>query len=330
MDIQLKCLSHTPLRGLNDPGPAVVAEIEAAQAQARAEVEAFDPDLIVLFAPDHYNGLFYDLMPPFVIATAAESVADYLTLPGPLAIPSDLALDMARHVLDHDVDIALSHRLQVDHGCTQILQEMTGSLTRYPVIPIIINCVAPPFAPYRRIRKLGDVVGRFIAGLDRRRILILGSGGLSHEPPVPVIADAPEDIRNFLIAGRNPTAEARAARQARTIAAGKTYGQPDSLLTPLNPQWDTAFIDLLVEGRLDEAGRLEVADVSRLAGRSAHEIRTWVAAFAALAATGRYAARRDYYRPINEWIAGYGIVSAERVADAGPALASTVMEGAEA
>lgn len=330
MDIQLKCLSHTPLRGLNDPGPAVVAEIEAAQAQARAEVEAFDPDLIVLFAPDHYNGLFYDLMPPFVIATAAESVADYLTLPGPLAIPSDLALDMARHVLDHDVDIALSHRLQVDHGCTQILQEMTGSLTRYPVIPIIINCVAPPFAPYRRIRKLGDVVGRFIAGLDRRRILILGSGGLSHEPPVPVIADAPEDIRNFLIAGRNPTAEARAARQARTIAAGKTYGQPDSLLTPLNPQWDTALIDLLVAGRLDEADRLEVADVSRLAGRSAHEIRTWVAAFAALAATGRYAARRDYYRPINEWIAGYGIVSAERVADAGPALASTVMEGAEA
>src|SRR5574343_591439 len=98
MKLALKCLSHTPLRGLNDPGAEVEAEVAAALAQARAEVEAFDPELIVVFAPDHYNGLFYDLMPPFVIATAAESVADYQTLPGPLSIPRDLALELTRHL----------------------------------------------------------------------------------------------------------------------------------------------------------------------------------------------------------------------------------------
>lgn len=311
MTIKLKCLSHTPLRGLNDPGADVVAEVDAALAKARAEVEAFDPELIVIFAPDHYNGLFYDLMPPFVIATAAESVADYQTLPGPLSIPRELALDMARFILDSDVDIALSHRLQVDHGCTQTLEELTGSLTRYPVIPIIINSVAPPFAPYRRIRKLGEAVGRFAATLNKR-VLILGTGGLSHEPPVPLLSDAPEEIAEFLIAGRNPTPEARAARQARTIAAGQIYGSADCPLTPLNTDWDLAFIDLLVQGRLDEVDDFRVEEISRAAGRSTHEIRTWVAAFAALAATGAYRARQDYYRPINEWIAGYGVVSAEQ------------------
>lgn len=311
MTIKLKCLSHTPLRGLNDPGADVVAEVDAALAKARAEVEAFDPELIVIFAPDHYNGLFYDLMPPFVIATAAESVADYQTLPGPLSIPRELALDMARFILDSDVDIALSHRLQVDHGCTQTLEELTGSLTRYPVIPIIINSVAPPFAPYRRIRRLGEAVGRFAATLNKR-VLILGTGGLSHEPPVPLLSDAPEEIAEFLIAGRNPTPEARAARQARTIAAGQIYGTADCPLTPLNTDWDLAFIDLLVQGRLDEVDDFRVEEISRAAGRSTHEIRTWVAAFAALAATGAYRARQDYYRPINEWIAGYGVVSAEQ------------------
>ncbi|TBW35150.1 3-carboxyethylcatechol 2,3-dioxygenase [Azotobacter chroococcum] len=311
MTIKLKCLSHTPLRGLNDPGADVVAEVDAALAKARAEVEAFDPELIVIFAPDHYNGLFYDLMPPFVIATAAESVADYQTLPGPLSIPRELALDMARFILDSDVDIALSHRLQVDHGCTQTLEELTGSLTRYPVIPIIINSVAPPFAPYRRIRRLGEAVGRFAATLNKR-VLILGTGGLSHEPPVPLLSDAPEEIANFLIAGRNPTPEARAARQARTIAAGQIYGTADCPLTPLNTDWDLTFIDLLVQGRLDEVDDFRVEEISRAAGRSTHEIRTWVAAFAALAATGAYRARQDYYRPINEWIAGYGVVSAEQ------------------
>lgn len=310
MSIKLKCLSHTPLRGLNDPGADVVREVDAILAKARAEVEAFDPELIVVFAPDHYNGLFYDLMPPFVIATAAESVADYQTLPGPLSVDKELAMEMAKFILDSDIDIAISHRLQVDHGCTQTLEELTGSLTRYPVIPIIINSVAPPFGPYRRIRKLGEAVGQFIARLNKR-VLILGTGGLSHEPPVPLLADAPEEVANFLIAGRNPTPEARAARQARTLATGKIFGTPECPLTPLNTEWDLAFMDLLVEGRLAEIDNFKIEEISRAAGRSTHEIRTWVAAFSALAAAGSYQARQDYYRPINEWIAGYGVISAD-------------------
>lgn len=311
MSIKLKCLSHTPLRGLNDPGADVVREVDEILAKARAEVEAFDPELIVVFAPDHYNGLFYDLMPPFVIATAADSVGDYQTQLGPLSVDKDLALEMAKFILDSDIDIAISHRLQVDHGCTQTLEEMTGSLTRYPVIPIIINSVAPPFGPYRRVRKLGEAVGKFIAKLDKR-VLILGTGGLSHEPPVPLLAGAPEEIANFLIAGRNPTPEFRAARQARTIATGQIFGTPACELTPLNADWDLAFMQLLQDGRLAEIDDFSIEEISRAAGRSTHEIRTWVAAFAALAAAGSYTARQDYYRPINEWIAGYGVLSAEQ------------------
>jgi len=310
MSISLKCLSHTPLRGLNDPGADVTAEVDAILAKSRAEVEAFDPELIVIFAPDHYNGLFYDLMPPFVIATAAESVGDYQTMLGSLSVPKDLALDLAKHILDSDIDIAISHRLQVDHGCTQTLEEVTGSLSRYPVIPIIINSVAPPFGPYRRVRKLGEAVGKFIAKLNKR-VLILGTGGLSHEPPVPLLAGAPEEIANFLIAGRNPTPEFRAARQARTLATGMVFGTPECELTPLNPEWDKNFMDLLIRGQLEKIDDFEIEEISRAAGRSTHEIRTWVAAFAALAASGPYSAHQDYYRPINEWIAGYGVISAQ-------------------
>ncbi len=313
MSIRLKCLSHTPLRGLNDPGTDVVREVDAVLAQARAEVEAFDPELIVVFAPDHYNGLFYDLMPPFVLATAADSVGDYQTKTGPLSVPGDLALDLARYVLSQDLDLAISHRLQVDHGCTQTLEELTGSLTRYPVIPIIINSVAPPFGPYRRVRQLGEAVGRFLATLNRR-VLILGTGGLSHEPPVPLLKGADEAVSNFLIAGRNPTPEFRAARQARTIATGKVFGTPECPLTPLNPEWDVNFMTLLQQGRLSEVDAFDIEDISRQAGRSTHEIRTWVAAFAALSAFGPYSATQDYYRPINEWIAGYGVMSARPAA----------------
>lgn len=313
MTVHLKCFSHTPLRGLYDPDAQTVKEVNTILANIKSEVEAFDPELIFLFAPDHYNGLFYDLMPPFVIATAAESVGDYGTPTGPLSIPADLALDLVRFVHDKDIDVAMSHRLQVDHGCTQILVEATGGLDKYPVIPIVINSVAPPFNPYRRIRKLGEAVGQFISTLNNKRVLILGSGGLSHEPPVPLFSGASSEVAEFLISGRNPTKEARAAREARTVAAAKVFGTPECELTPLNAEWDQNFMDLLISNRLGAVDDFDVEVISKEAGRSTHEVRTWVAAFAALSALGPYVAHKDYYKPVNEWIAGYGVMSAQPV-----------------
>ncbi|MOA67214.1 2,3-dihydroxyphenylpropionate/2,3-dihydroxicinnamic acid 1,2-dioxygenase [compost metagenome] len=52
------------------------------------------------------------------------------------------------------------------------------------------------------------------------------------------------------------------------------------------------------------------AELSALAGKSTHEVKTWVAAFAALGAFGSYQASARYYRPIPEWIAGFGSLSA--------------------
>ena len=87
MSLRLECLSHTPLHGYYDPAPEIVAEVERAQAAARARVEAFDPELVILFAPDHYNGQFYDLMPAFAIGVEARAIGDFKSLAGPLAVP---------------------------------------------------------------------------------------------------------------------------------------------------------------------------------------------------------------------------------------------------
>ena len=304
MPIHLECLSHTPLHGYVDPVPEVVAEVERVQAAARARVEAFDPECIVLFGPDHYNGFFYDLMPPFCIGMAARAIGDFKSMAGPLNVPEALARELAEAVLDADVDVAVSYRMQIDHGFAQALEVMTGGLDRYPVIPVFLNSVAPPMASLRRPRLLGDAVGRFASRLGRR-VLVIGSGGISHEPPVPELAGANEEVAERLIAGRNPGAESRAARQARTVAAAQAFTTGDSHLHPLNPEWDEAFLDLLERGDLKALDGMTNAAITRDGGKSAHEIRSWVAAFAALAAAGPYHAVRDYYRPIPEWIAGF-------------------------
>ena len=182
MKALLQCLSHTPLKGYVDPVPAVVEEAGQVVASLAREVQAFDPEVIFLFAPDHYNGFFLDAMPQFCIGTAAVSVGDYASSAGPLRVPRSLAEACAAHVVGRDIDLAVSYRMQVDHGFAQPLEELTGSLERYPVIPLFINAVAPPLVSFRRAREFGEAVGAFAAGLDKR-VLFLGSGGMTVRVP---------------------------------------------------------------------------------------------------------------------------------------------------
>ena len=106
--IALCCMSHSPLLNLPGPSQELLDDIESAIAAAREFVTDFDPELVVIFSPDHYNGFFYNVMPPFCIGTAAEGVGDYGTHRGPLDVPADLATDCARAVLDSGVDVAIS------------------------------------------------------------------------------------------------------------------------------------------------------------------------------------------------------------------------------
>lgn len=298
--------------GLVDPLPETVQAASAAIDVLRVAMERFDPEVIFLFAPDHYNGFFYDLMPPFCIGIAAESIGDFGSPAGPLDVPADIAIGCATAVLASDVDCAVSYRMQIDHGFAQPLQMLAGTLARYPVVPVFINSVAPPMPSFRRARLLGEAVGRYAATLDKR-VLFLASGGLSHNPPVPLLAGASAEVAERLIAGRQPTADARTARQQRTIDAARAFAGGTSTLHPLNPEWDRAFLATLCARELASLDRISNAEVSAAAGDSAHEVKTWVAANAAMAAaTGnRYTAQAGYYAPIPEWIAGFATLQGQ-------------------
>ncbi|MFB4252648.1 3-carboxyethylcatechol 2,3-dioxygenase [Pseudomonas idahonensis] len=310
MSALLQCLSHTPLIGHVDPAQEVLDEVDAVIAKARARIAAFQPELVVLFAPDHYNGFFYDVMPSFCLGMAAHAIGDFGTLAGPLSVPKALAEACAADVLRAGVDAAVSYRMQVDHGFAQPLEQLLGGLDRCPVIPVFINSVAVPLPDFQRARLLGEAIGRFARSLDQR-VLFLGSGGLSHQPPVPELAKVDARMTDRLMgSGRHLPQDEREARQQRVIAAARRFVADPHSLHPLNPEWDQQFLDLLTEGRLAQLDSLGNAELSALAGNSTHEVKTWVAAFAALTAFGPYHASERYYRPIPEWIAGFGALAA--------------------
>jgi 2,3-dihydroxyphenylpropionate 1,2-dioxygenase len=302
-------MSHSPLLELSQPSPDLTADVEGAFGAARKFIAEYDPELVVVFAPDHYNGFFYELMPQFCVGLDATSIGDFGTSAGPLDVPRDIAEGAAQAALDAGVDLAVSLRMEVDHGAVQPLEILLGDRRARPVVPFFVNSVAPPFAPVSRVRALGRAVGGYLATLDKR-VLLLGSGGLSHEPPVPTLDTAPPAVVEGLIAGRHPTAEARAARQDRVIAAARQFAAGAGNLKPLNPDWDRTFLDQLAANDLDAIDRYTNASIEELGGRSGQEIRTWIAAYAALSAAGGYDMEYRYYRPIPEFIAGFAVTTA--------------------
>lgn len=300
-------MSHSPLLGLNEISADAKAALDAALAQACAQVQAFNPELIVLLGPDHYNGFFNELMPPFCIGSAATSVGDYSTPPGTLNTDEAAALALTSHLMDTGFDVALSRRMQVDHGFAQALQFIWGGLDTPPVVPIFMNAVAQPGIPrLARCRQLGEAIGRFLDTLPQRT-LVIGSGGLSHEPPVPTLAHPDAAVRERITIKRAPTAAERDAKTQRVMAAGVALARGDSSMKPLNPAWDQHWMDALERGAFDELTAMTEDSIEQQAGLSAHESKTWLIARAALPARPLPCPLR-HYQALPALIAGYGVL----------------------
>ncbi|MBP5859225.1 3-carboxyethylcatechol 2,3-dioxygenase [Streptomyces sp. LBUM 1484] len=302
-------LSHSPLIGRNDPDPEVLARVDRAVEEAREFIRAYDPELVVLYAPDHYNGFFYKEMPPFCLATEAHAVGDFGTSAGPLSVDTAAARALARGVLDRGVDLTVSARMTVDHGFAQPWRCCSAGSTRCPW------CRSSSMAwPLRSVRSAGSGPRhrrRAAAAEIDRRVLFLASGGLSHDPPVPVLDGAPPRVAAALIEGRPPTPEQRARAEQRVVRAGRDYAAGSTEMIPINPDWDNRFLDHVENGELAAFDTWTVEGMAKEGGNSAHEVRTWIAAFASLAATGPYDLASRFYEAVPAWIAGFAVATAK-------------------
>jgi 2,3-dihydroxyphenylpropionate 1,2-dioxygenase len=309
MTLALLATSHSPLLEFADLASDVTSELAAAFKTAREFVHDFDPDVVVNFGPDHYNGFFYNLMPAFCIGYHARSIGDYGTQAGPLNVPEQLARELAEYVIGQGIDLSVSRDMEVDHGAVQPMEIIYGDVNAKPFIPIFINSVAPPFTPLSRIRLLGEAVGRFLANLDQK-VLLISSGGLSHDPPLPALATATPAQRSLLMGEKHPLPPAdREARQRRVIEAGKAFAAGTADIKDLAPEWDQELLSILASGDLTPIDRWSPDEMTKIAGNSSHEVRTWIAGYAALGAAGPYTVDYSYYRPIKELIAGFALTT---------------------
>jgi 2,3-dihydroxyphenylpropionate 1,2-dioxygenase len=216
-------------------------------------------------------------------------------------------LSCVRYLQARDFDLAISHQMRVDHGITIPLLKLTGALARYDVLPVFVNCAADPRPSFRRVRAFGEAIGEFLADQDMR-ITIVGSGGLSHDPPTPRLDMSPPDVARRLIVRHTPTQDEFDARENRVIKAARDLVVGKGPCLPPSEQWDRDFLQTFLGSRHESFDRMTDAEIDRVAGFGAHEVRTWVAAAAAARKMGDVRAELRYYHLVPEWITGMGIV----------------------
>ena len=301
-------ISHSPFATmLPPPGPAAPGGRFLADAsRVAATVAALAPDAVVTIGPDHFHANFYDAMPPFVLGVEqADAFGDFGSRSGPLPVASGLAWSIRDRLARDGFDIALSYALTVDHGIVQSYDMVCGT-AGVPLVPLVVNTAGPPLPSMQRCVALGHSLGTAIQAAEAGRVLILASGGLSHWLPSndPRDPSVPAERRAAMIHGRRDVPAFSATREPRVRAMG---GNPDAIV---NAAWDSWFLKQLVTADLDPVTDLGDEGLEERAGSGGHEIRTWLAGFAA---AGRPLVWTSY-QPVPEWITGMGIGTTFEVA----------------
>jgi protocatechuate 4,5-dioxygenase, beta chain len=149
-----------------------------------AEVQ---PDVVIVVYNDHGLNFFLDTMPTFSVGAApqyhnADEGWGIPTLPAFRGDPA-LSWQLIESLVADEFDITSCQQMTVDHAFTLPMALLWPS-QQWPVrtIPVCINTVQAPLPSATRCWKLGQAIGRAVAAMPGdEKVLILGTGGLSHQ-----------------------------------------------------------------------------------------------------------------------------------------------------
>ncbi|HKU14946.1 MAG TPA: hypothetical protein VJQ52_11155 [Steroidobacteraceae bacterium] len=272
---------------------------QAPEAQRRAIYDAFAamgreivasrPDAIVIVGTDH--GRIYPLsaLPQYTIGVSAiaRGIGDAGLPVKEVPIHQRLAQELLLGCLDGGVDLAYSEAMTIDHSFMAPLLLSMPEL-QIPIIPVVQNCNAPPLPLLRRSHAVGQALGEAIRRGPAGRVVVIGTGGLSHWVGSPA-------FQNFM----TEPAGTRLERQ-------KEYPLTLTDTGHVNEDFDRTFIDLICRGQARQfLGEWDTDRLRAAAGNGGQEIRNWLLVAGAVQDRP---ARLLAYEPVKQWLTGTAIV----------------------
>lgn len=155
--------------------------------EARAWLARIKPNVVVMFYNDHGLNFFLDKLPTFAVGAAPEyRNADEgwgLPVQRPYRGDADLSWHLIEGLVADEFDVAICQEMLVDHAFVLPMQLLwPDGNAPVSMVPVAVNTVQHPLPSPARCLKLGQAVGRAIASYKKdARVLVIGSGGLSHQ-----------------------------------------------------------------------------------------------------------------------------------------------------
>jgi aromatic ring-opening dioxygenase catalytic subunit (LigB family) len=268
--------------------PAQKDRVYAGYAEAAERIRELAPDAILIFATDH--GRIYPLtnLPQYVIGVSpgAEGIGDSGLPVCNVPINQPLAQDVLEGAVQAGVDLGFSEEMRIDHSFVVPLMLLTPDLD-VPIIPIYQNCNRPPLPTLERSHEVGEKLGQAMAAGRPGRVVVVGTGGLSHW-----VGD--EARRDFI---KQPAGTRLGHEAEHPLVLGERGN--------INQEFDHAFLGALADGRLRDFMKDWPADrLDDEAGNGSEEIRNWLMASGTV---GDRPARTIVYEPVAEWHTGFAV-----------------------
>lgn len=307
-------MPHTPGLGnqVERAKPDQFARISDGFKELERQLSDAAPDVIVAFVNDHFDMFTLRNMPGFGIGLGAthwgppeESEAWLQQKRGPVPGHSDLAADICQSVTDDGFELYRMDDAEFIHNVL-LPKRYVWPDRDIPVVPIFINCFAPPLPSFRRAHELGLAIRKVLLRRPER-IAVLASGGLSHWPPIVPDEEGDEEfnrrVLEFNTHGRAAVSKdgsigmAIMQREIEMSQSGKEL---------INIAWDRDFLDKLANADVDALTSLDHAEVRQLAGPGGAEMLMWVALMGAM---GDRRGEVVIYEAVEEWMGGVGLLT---------------------
>jgi protocatechuate 4,5-dioxygenase beta chain len=166
----------------------------------KAQIEAYQPDAILVVGDDQGEVFTEANMPTFCLFTCAEAHGsvnislinepeeeNHITL----SCHAELALYLLNELNRKGFEISESKEVKalgkpkrgMGHAFTRPVLKITPELN-VPIIPLHVNAYFPPMPSARRCFELGRSIAQALKGRPEK-VAIMASGGLSHDPRGP-------------------------------------------------------------------------------------------------------------------------------------------------